>query len=91
MKMREENGSYLSLHCPSKCLLEKKKIRPMQGTVAVLSPFRITVSYSPEIANHCFLSYTSENKKKHPTSSTAEITSCSLHVTVFRLCLHMSA
>lgn len=24
MKMREENGSYL-LHCPSKCLLEKKK------------------------------------------------------------------
>lgn len=35
----------------------------MQGTVAILRPFGTTVSYYPEIANHCFLSYTLKIRK----------------------------
>lgn len=46
----------------------KKKIHPTQGTVAILRPFRITVSYYPEIANRGFLSYVLKNKKELSTS-----------------------
>lgn len=46
-----------SLQMPAWKKKKKRKIHPMQGTVAILRPFRITVSYYPEIANHCFLSY----------------------------------
>lgn len=55
---------------PNACLgkKKKKKIRPMQGTVAILSPLRIPVSYYPEIANHCFLSYILKNQNRLPTS-----------------------
>lgn len=74
---------------PNSCL-EKKKFAQCKEPWQYLAHLE-SLSYSPEIANHCFLSYTSENKKKRPTSSTPEITGCSLHVTVFRLCLRMSA
>lgn len=60
---------------PNACL--KKKTRPMQGTVAVLRTLRITVSYCPEIANHCFLSYILKNNKKwFSTSKTPETAGC---------------
>lgn len=56
----------LSLQMPAR---EKNKtILPMQGSTAVLSPFRIPVSYYLEIANHCFLSYTLKRKRRLPTS-----------------------
>lgn len=69
----EEGGKWflliitLSLQMP----LEKKKIHPMQGTVAILRPFRISVSYYPEIANHCFLSYIFKKKKNKKKLSTS--------------------
>lgn len=77
MEMREENASYLSLHCPSDCLhVKKKKYRPVHRAVAIPSPFRITVSYCPEIANHCFLSYVLKNKKRLSTFKTPETVGC---------------
>lgn len=62
---------------PNACLKErKKKTRPMQGAVAILRPFRIAVSYCPEIANHCFLSYILKHKKRLSTSKTPETAGC---------------
>lgn len=76
VEMSEENASYLSLHCPSDCLLVKKKI-----TVQCMEPWQYlghleSLSYCPEIANQCFLSYILKNKKRLPISKTPETAGC---------------
>ena len=62
--------TYHDIVPPNACSGKKqnKTILPMQGSTAVLSPFRIPVSYYLEIANHCFLSYTLKRKRRLPTS-----------------------